>query len=463
MARSIPVALTIAGSDSGGGAGIEADLKTFAALGVHGTAAITSVTAQNTYAVTAVHDLPPEMVEKQIVAVVEDMGVDAAKTGMLSNEEIIRAVARTVKRYSFPLVVDPVMIAKSGAPLLRPEAMTALIEEIIPLATLVTPNRFEAEKITGIRIRGLEDAKKAAKTIVEEYGAKAAIVKGGHIGEESGEAIDILYYEGEFREYRAPRIRDGCTHGTGCSFSAAITAELAKGKGLVEAIGVAKKFITMAIKYGLKIGKGHCPVNPTAWQEIPAESYNAVEEVKKAVSLLLEESSLISRFAPEVGINIAYAIRYPYAQTPSDVAGVSGRIVRVKNRLQAVGPVEMGASSHMARLVLAAQKHDHRVRAAMNLAYNEALVAAARRLGLVVVEVDRGEEPEATREQEGKSMQWIIEKAVSTSNGAVPDIVFDRGWWGREAMIRILGKTPLEVVEKAVKIAREALHDEKHQ
>jgi len=245
----IPRALTIAGSDSGGGAGIEADLKTFAALGVHGMAAITSVTAQNTLEVRLAYDLPPEVVVAQIEAVADDIGVDAAKTGMLSNSGIIEAVARTVKKYGFPLIVDPVMIAKSGAPLLRPEAMDSLIKFIIPIAYIVTPNRYEAERLTGISIKSLDDAKKAAKYIVEELGAHAAIVKGGHL--DGDYSVDVLYYEGRFKEFRAPRITDGCYHGTGCAFSAAITAEIAKGKNIDEAVRIAKEFITKAINYGM--------------------------------------------------------------------------------------------------------------------------------------------------------------------------------------------------------------------
>ncbi|HID40729.1 MAG TPA: bifunctional hydroxymethylpyrimidine kinase/phosphomethylpyrimidine kinase, partial [Pyrodictium sp.] len=195
--RRIAVALTIARSDSGGGAGIEADLKTFAALGVHGVVAITSVTAQNTLGVYAVQDIPPKIVAKQIEAVAEDMGVDAAKTGMLSSSEIIVAVASTLRRYDFPLVIDPVMVAKSGAPLLRPDAVETLVKELIPRATLVTPNKMEAEKLAGIMIKSLDDARRAARRIVEEYGAEAAIVKGGHL--DGDESVDVLYYRGRYR------------------------------------------------------------------------------------------------------------------------------------------------------------------------------------------------------------------------------------------------------------------------
>ncbi len=456
MGRSkIPIALTIAGSDSGGGAGIEADLKTFSALGVHGVVAITSVTAQNTYAVTAIHDLPPEMVVKQIEAVVEDMGVDAAKTGMLSNADIIKAVASTVKKYDFPLVVDPVMIAKSGAPLLRPEAMDALIKYIVPLATVITPNRMEAEKLTSMKIRTLDDAKKAAKYIVENLGAKAAIVKGGHI--EGEESIDVLYYNGSFREFRAPRIKSGCTHGTGCTFSAAITAELAKGKSIEEAVKVAKEFITLAIDYGLKVGKGHCPVNPMAWLEIPAEKYRVIEDIKKALEMLKKHGQLIAEFIPEVQSNIVMAIDYKYVRSINDIAGVLGRIVRYGDTIKPVGPIEFGASSHVARAVLAIMKHDPNTRSAMNIKYDERIIEAAKKLGFTVVFVDRRNEPPEIRSVEGASIPWIIEEAIKKA-GKTPDIIYDKGDIGKEPMIRLFGKSATDVAAKLIKIINELKH-----
>jgi hydroxymethylpyrimidine kinase/phosphomethylpyrimidine kinase len=450
--RIYRVAITIAGSDSGGGAGIEADLKTFSALGVHGVVAITSVTAQNTYSVTGIHDLPPDFVSKQIMTIWEDMGIDAGKTGMLSNSGIIEAVADTVSKLGFPLVVDPVMIAKSGAPLLRPEAMDTLIKKLVPVATVITPNRFEAEKITGINIKDLEDARIAAKYIVEELGAKAAIVKGGHI-ESGDEAVDILYYKGSFHELRAPRIRDGCTHGTGCAFSAAIAAELAKGKDIVEAVKTAKKFITMAIKYGVRIGHGSCPINPMAWVEIPAERERVRENMSEALNILVENTHLIYKYIPEVGTNIAMSIDPIYVRGLEDIAGVKGRIVRYGTVIKVVGPIEFGASSHMARLVLAAQKHDPSIRAAMNIAYDEELVRRAEILGYKTVFIDRMKEPINVKSVEGKSMQWILEEAVKITD-KVPDIIYDKGDVGREAMIRILGRSAVDVVSKVIRIVK---------
>lgn len=450
MAR-VPVAMTIAGVDSGGGAGIAADLKTFAALGVHGTLAVTSVTAQNTYEVRAIHDLPPEMVVKQIEAVADDMGVDAAKTGMLSNAQIIRAVASTVRRYGFPLVVDPVMVAKSGAPLLRPEAVETLVKELIPIAEVVTPNRMEAEKLTGLEIRGVEDAKAAARKIVEELGARAAVVKGGHLG--GDRSVDVLYVDGRYRVFSAPRISDGCTHGTGCSFSAAIAAELAKGRGVEEAIETAKRFITMAIRYGVRVGKGHCPVNPSAWVDIPAERYRAIKAVEEGLELLVREGELVASYVPEVQMNLVMALPRRYVRGVEDVAGVMGRIVRYGNTVRPAGPVAMGASRHLARAVLKAMEFDPEVRAALNVRFDERLVEAARRLGLTVSYYDRSEEPEDVKRREGATIPWGIEAAIKRV-GRVPDLVYHRGDWGKEPMINVFGRTPREAVEKLLRILR---------
>ena len=455
-ARRVPVAITIAGVDSGGGAGVAADLKAFAAMGVHGALAVTSVTAQNTLGVTAVHDLPPEMVAEQIRVVAEDIGVDAGKTGMLSNSGIIEAVAREVGRWGFPLVVDPVMVAKSGAPLLREDAVETLKNKLLPIAKLVTPNRFEAEKLAGFPIRSLEDARRAARLIAESYGPEAVIVKGGHLS--GDESVDVLYWRGSYREYRAPRIVDGCTHGTGCAFSAAIAAGLAKGLRLDEAISEAKKLITMAIDYGIKVGRGHCPVNPMAYVHVPAYRWLAGEDVEEAVSALVEASDAIidGGYYPEVGINVVRAPPEPYAREPEDVVGVHGRVVRVMGRLAPAGPIGPGASSHLARYVLAARKYDPRVSAAVNVRYSPALAEAARELGYTVSYYDRREEPPEVKEREGATVPWGVEQAVKRAGGRVPDVIYHEGDWGKEPMLVVLGRTAVEAVRKLLSIVSRA-------
>ncbi len=448
--KIVRVAITIAGSDSGGGAGIEADLKTFAALGVHGTVALTSVTAQNTYEVTAIHDIPPDIVYKQIEAVAEDMGIDAGKTGMLSNASIIHVVAKAVKKYGFPLVVDPVMIAKSGAKLLRDDAIDALVKELLPEATIATPNAPEASRITGIEVRDLETARIAAKKIVEDIGVKeAVIVKGGHLSGE--ESIDIMYWRGKYYELKAPRISSGCTHGTGCSFSAAIAAGLASGLDIYSAVKQAKEFITSAIKYGLKIGKGHCPVNPMSWIDIPGYKWFIYENITTALNKLLENREIVSKYVPEVGMNLVMALPPQYLHSTRDIAGIRGRIVKYGDTIKPVGPIEFGASSHLARLVLSISKREPSIRAALNIKYDPIVIENAVKKGYEVVFIDRRKEPKDVREREGATMPWIVEEVFKTRDKA-PDLIYDVGDIGKEAMIRIIGYSAINVVEKLLDI-----------
>lgn len=254
-----PRALTIAGSDSGGGAGIQADLKTFAAFGVYGTSAITAVTAQNTVGVRAIHEVPPDVVAAQIDAVLEDIGADAAKTGMLSSVAIIEAVADRLKAHTFTrLVVDPVMVAKSGDALLRPEAVRALIELLLPLAAVVTPNAPEAAVLSGIEVRDSESAREAARRI-HALGPAIVIVKGGHL---AGNGSDDLLFDGRsFDVLSGRRIDTPHTHGTGCTFSAAITACVARGMEPTAAAREARVFLQGAIEHAEPLGAGHGPVN----------------------------------------------------------------------------------------------------------------------------------------------------------------------------------------------------------
>lgn len=260
MTERIPRALTIAGSDSGGGAGIQADLKTFTAFSVFGISVITSITAQNTRSVLGIRDLPPEFVELQIDAVLSDIGADAVKTGMLSNEEIILAVAGKIKEYRVEkLVIDPVMRAKGGDVLLKSEAEKALIEELLPLSFIVTPNIPEAEALSGIPISSIQDMKKAAKKI-KSLGARNVLIKGGHL-ENTSESTDILYDGKDFYNFSTPRIETKNTHGTGCTYSSAICAGLAKGLYLTEAIEGAKRYVTEAIRRSFNLGAGHGPLN----------------------------------------------------------------------------------------------------------------------------------------------------------------------------------------------------------
>jgi hydroxymethylpyrimidine/phosphomethylpyrimidine kinase len=452
MKSRIPVAITIAGSDSGGGAGIQADLMTFAALSVHGTVAITSVTAQNTQSVLAVQDLKPEIIREQIRAVAEDFGIDAGKTGMLHREEIINAVASEVEKHGFPLVVDPVMVAKSGAPLLKPEAIKVLKERLLPLATVVTPNRFEAERLSGMKIKSLEEAEAAAEKI-SKMGPRAVVVKGGHF--KGAEATDILYFEGKVWKFTSQRLDVKTTHGTGCGFSAAIAAELAKKMDIPEAVEKAKNFVTLSIKFGLKVGRGYSPVNPMACLYREASKYEALLNLEEAKNLL-ERHPEVAVLVPEVGMNVAMAARY--AESVNDVAAIDGRIVRTVEGVKAAGNPKFGCSRHLAKYLVEIVKHDEDKRAAINLKFSEETLKILEKRGFIISFYDRTKEPEEIKKVEGMTIPWGVKEAVKNV-GRAPDVVYHRGDFGKEPMIVVFGKDALSLAKLAIEIAMEEKGD----
>jgi hydroxymethylpyrimidine/phosphomethylpyrimidine kinase len=254
MAGRVPIALTIAGSDPSGGAGIQADLKTFHQFGVYGEAVIATVTVQNTTRMEHVESLPPQLVTSQIRAVLEDMPPLAAKTGALGSSPVVRAVAELAREFAFPLVVDPVLMSTHGTPLLAEDAVR---DELLPVATLITPNLQEAAALSGLEVRDVDGMRRAAERIAS-LGAKAVLVKGGHL---PGTAVDILLFEGQWFEFPAERVNTRHTHGTGCAYSAAITAGLALGWDLPEAVRRAKQWITEAIRTSPGLGSGDGPIN----------------------------------------------------------------------------------------------------------------------------------------------------------------------------------------------------------
>ena len=436
--------LTIAGSDSGGGAGIQADLKTFASLGVYGMSVITSITAQNTIGVQGIHDLPPEFVALQIDSVISDIGVDAAKTGMLSSSAIIDVAASKVKKYKIPnLVIDPVMYAKSGDPLLRPDAKDTLINKLFPLSILITPNIPEAEFLSGIKIKGIEDMKKAGRKIKKRVGADV-LVKGGHL---RGKAVDILYTDGEFFIFESERIDTKNTHGTGCTYSAAIASELAKGYSLYDAVKSAKVFITDAIKNSIEIGKSRGPTNPIATLYRDAEKYRLLQDIEIAIEKL--KGAKIGILIPEVQSNMAVALFD--AKGFEDVMAIPGRIIKYGDDIITVSRPTFGVSRHIASIVLTAIKFDPAKRAVMNIKYSPEIINACKKLNLKIGSFNRKDEPKKLKAKEGSSLEWGTEKAISES-GFVPDIIYDTGDIGKEPIVRVIAENPEELSKKVISI-----------
>ena len=430
--------MTIGGSDCSGGAGIQADIKTFSAFGVHGTSVLTAITAQNSDGVQAIQEVPVKIVEQQLESIMSDIAVDYAKTGMLYSAEIIAVAATQLKRYNVPFVLDPVMKAGAGGILLEDNALNTLIELLIPICTVVTPNVPEASRISGLEIRDIEDAKLAALKI-NDMGASAVIIKGGHLVHEiaAGKATDLIY-DGEFEHISSSMIKqEKIVHGGGCTFSAALAAELAKGTNLHDAATSAKKFVYNAILCGVEL-PNLIVVNQSLRKD--ADRYFVLENVKEAVTIL-KETPNFKNHIPEVGTNIGMAIAD--AESEHDVAAVDGRIIPAKEGVHA-GCVDFGVSSHVARLILTMMKHDKTKRSAINLKYSSELIEACEELGLTVSSFDRAKEPAGA-----KTMDWGVREASVVFS---PDVVYDLGAVGKEPMVRIFGNTAVEVAGKVKRI-----------
>jgi hydroxymethylpyrimidine/phosphomethylpyrimidine kinase len=436
----LKVALSIAGSDSGAGAGIQADIKTFSALGVYGCTAITAVTAQNTRGVSRIFEVSPLMIEEQMQAILDDIPPDAIKIGMVYSKDAIDVVCRLLRNSKPPIVLDPIFAAGTGASLLREEAVDALVSNLIPICALITPNRTEAERLTGIKIKNYVDALEAARRI-RKMGAKNVIVKSGH---HERATVTDLFVDNRSRHTKItnPRVRMNETHGSGCNFSAAITAYLARGMALLDACKLANEYVHNAIRSAVKLGKGLPVTNPLSSVYKDAMSYHTLEELQKAV----EEVGGLNRFfvlIPETQTNFVYAL--PGAAQVSEVAGVRGRIVRIGNTSVPTSYIEFGASRHVASAVVAYMKHDPMIRAAINLRFDPNLLRVCRSL-FEVSSYDRKREPSAIKRKEGATVEWGTRHALSKNPRA--EIIYHTGDFGKEPMILLFGRTPAEVVTK---------------
>jgi hydroxymethylpyrimidine kinase/phosphomethylpyrimidine kinase len=436
--------LTIAGSDSGGGAGVQADLKTITLLGGYGMSVITAVTAQNTVSVQAIHAVPASIVEIQIDSVFSDIGADAVKTGMLVNSEIVEVVARKIKQYKVDkVVIDPVIVATSGVGLFNKADREMLVKQLIPFAMVITPNLMEASILTGFEVNSITAMKKAALRIYE-MGAKYVVVKGGHL---KGKPVDLLYDGKEYSEIEGGRVATKNTHGTGCVFASAIATFLAKGEQVFEAVERAKTFVTQTLQSSLDLGKGTGPADPSIYFLREVERCQVLQELRRAVDILKAEK--IGHLIPEVSANLGYALSD--AKSVEDVAAFPGRIIRLKDSVATCSDPEFGASRHIASIILTVMRFNPDFRSAMNIRYSKENIAILKSRGFLIDHFDRRLEPKKLKEKEGFSLEWGVGEVLKKMGG-VPDFIYDEGDIGKEPMIRVLGKTPLEVVQKILKI-----------
>ncbi len=428
--------MTIAGSDSGSGAGVQADARTFAALGVFGTSIVTAITAQNTLGVLDVYNLPAEVVVAQISAVLSDIDIRSVKTGMLATVEIAEAVADKLSRHEVPIVVDPVMGAEAGGKLII-GGLKDVLARLLPVAEVVTPNIREAEALSGVAIHSLDDMKRAAHEIYA-LGPKSVVVTGGHLS-----GTDVLY-DGDFELLRGKLIEGG-THGAGCTFSAAVAAFLAQGHSVSESALMAKTFVTEAIKHSESIGSGSGVVNQVAATLDMAERYLTLLDVDTGLRTI---KTINPDLIPEVGSNLAMAISR--AKKLADVAAVKGQIVKVEGAITPVGCVTFGASRHMACVVLAALQYDPNMKSAMSVRCSDEVVEACHALNLVVEGFDRADEPRGVIEERGTTR--AIESSLKHGEG-VPDVIFGPGSVEKEPIAYILGHSAQHVAEKVAKIS----------
>lgn len=437
--------LTIAASDSGGGAGIQADIKTITVLGAYGMSSLTAVTAQNTLGVSGIHALPAACVREQIDAVMSDIGATAVKTGMLLNAEIIKAVAVALQHYRVEcLVVDPVMQSTSGHSLIEKDALCALRTSLLPLAALVTPNLAEAALLTDRPVTTIEHMQQAAETI-HAMGPAAVLVKGGHL---EGACVDVLFDGHTHHLFEGSRIDTKHTHGTGCTLSAAIATFLGRGLGLRDAIEQARQFLRAALRSARPLGSGCGPVNHAVGLERSAAFYHCAAALEDAFHML--QRSGIGSLIPEIQSNMGYAVSG--ARTIEDVVAFPGRIIRLQGGIARVASPAAGASRHIAKIILTCLRTDQSRRCAMNIAYTSEIVASCRALGFSVEEFDRNQEPSDIKQREGSTLEWGTGDVIART-GSVPDIIFDRGDVGKEPVCRVLGCDPQDVARKIINIA----------
>jgi hydroxymethylpyrimidine kinase/phosphomethylpyrimidine kinase len=438
----VKIALSIAGSDSGAGAGIQADLKMFSALDVYGCTAITAITAQNTKQVAEIFEISPSMVEQQIRSVMMDMRPNAIKIGMVYSTPIIDAVYRSLKKTTskIPIVLDPILAAGTGAKLLRREAYKSFVSKLVPLSTLITPNRMEAEKLADTVIKTENDAIEAAKQI-KKLGAENVIVKGGHFG--SAYVTDLLVdTKDNITRFTNPRLEMREIHGSGCNFSSAVTAYITKGMALTDACRMANEYVHTAIRNAVKIGRGLPIANPLSAVYRDANRYHTLSELQHAA----EQVSMLDgfyRLIPETQSNFAYALLN--ASDISDVAAVRGRIIKIENTAAPASYIKFGASSHVASAVLAYMSVNPDFRSAINIRFDEEIVDVCKSL-FSVASYNRSKEPKKIKRKEGSTVAWGILAALSKN--PLADVIYHTGDIGKEPMISLFGRNPTEVVNK---------------
>ncbi len=436
-------ALTIAGSDSSGGAGIQADLKTFSALGIYATTVITILTAQNTKTVSDVFIIPPEFFKSQLLTTLEDIKPDIIKIGVLYDDSIIEIVYDALKHINIPIVLDPILISGTGVKLLKESSIGNFKTKIVPLSFVITPNLIEAEILIGDKISTEKEVIEAAYKI-KKLGASNVIIKGGHDSNQNQKILDILVEKenDNITKLYNDRLKIAETHGTGCNFSSALASFLAKGYGIKESFFLANDYVKEGLNDIAKIGNGIGVTNPLMNLYINSTRYKVFTSLYKSVKIL-EELKGFYLLIPETKTNFVYSLENP--KNMQDVAGVVGRITNMGTKIRSPNVVEFGASSHVARAVISAHQLNHLFRSAINIKNDQEILDVCKE-NFVCSVYSRNEEKIENKDKEGFTVSWGINNAMEKLHNA--EVVYHHGDYGKEPMILIFGKDPFEIIDK---------------
>ena len=430
------IALSIAGSDPSAGAGIQSDLKTFAAHGIYGLTVVTAITSQNTSKFSKITEVSSDMVQSQMESVLSDFNVNVIKIGMVYSSSTIEAIHSKLKNSNIPIILDPVFESTTGGELLQNEAFSLFKKLLVPLSFVITPNVPEAERLAGMKIRTPKDVKIAAVKI-HRMGAENIVIKGGHFGGKT--VTDYVFEKTKFYSFSAKRI-NRTAHGGGCNFSSSLAANIAKGNNLKDAVKSAKEFSFKSITNSQKIGKGIFVTR--------AENDELEKELSDAISKFVNLKN-ISKYIPEVQTNFVFARKKP--KSLNDILGVSGRIVKVEKNAVVAGSLKYGGSKHVGSAVLEMAKKFPAIRSGINIKYDKEFIKKAISKKLSVSYYERKAEPAKTKIKEGNTISWGIRNAIKSSKPV--DLIFHKGDLGKEPMIMIFGTTPNAVLDKIIKIA----------
>lgn len=435
--------MTIAGSDSSAGAGIQADIKTLSALGVYGTTVITTLTAQSTNTISDILVVPSKFFKNQLVTTLVDIKPDVIKIGVLYSKSIINIVKDILKNYKNPIVVDPVLYSGTGVKLLDDDSYALFRKEIIPLAHVITPNLKEAELISKIRITNRHNMIKAASEIFK-LGASNIIIKGGHYGSNGRKVVDLLFKDKNIKPHKIirERLQIGETHGTGCNFSAAIASFLAKGYNISESFQLANSYVHEALQNSMKIGGGVLVANPLYPMYNNSEKFKVLRELQDAVTTL-EKMDNFFQLIPETKTNFVYSMEKPLDL--NDIAGVLGRVTSLGNNIRTPNLIQFGASVHVSNALLAANTFNSLFRSAINIRNNQNIIKICEN-NFKCSRYFRSKEPEQIRKLEGSSIKWGVSEAFRREPGV--ELVYHDGDLGKEPMVIVFGYNPRDVLQK---------------